>query len=57
MVPDIEAGNALYKSLGLFAKARLAGTLKGTTAPVVLPSRGDDAESKYHSLALATMNL
>ena len=57
VVPDIEAGNALYKSLGLFAKARLAGTLKGTAAPVVLPSRGDDAESKYHSLALATMNL
>lgn len=53
IVPDIEVGNALYKSLPLFAHARLAGTLCGTTAPVVLPSRGDDVEAKYNSLALA----
>lgn len=55
IVPDIEAGNILYKGLSFFAGARMAGTLKGTLAPVVLPSRGDDLEAKYHSLALATM--
>lgn len=53
IVPDIEVGNALYKSLPLFAGAQLAGTLQGTLAPVVLPSRGDDLEAKFHSLALA----
>lgn len=55
VVPDIEVGNALYKCLPLFASAKLAGTLKGTLAPVVLPSRGDTAEAKFYSLALATM--
>ena len=56
IVPDIEAGNILYKSLPLFASARMAGTLQGTLAPVVLPSRGDDEDAKFHSLALATMS-
>ena len=45
----------LYKSLPFFAGAKMAGTLKGTLAPVVLPSRGDSAEDKFYSLALATM--
>lgn len=56
ILPDIEAGNVLYKALPLFASARMAGTLQGTTAPVVLPSRGDDLEAKFHSLALATIS-
>ena len=55
VVPDIEVGNVLYKSLPFFAGAKMAGTLKGTLAPVVLPSRGDSAEDKFYSLALATM--
>ena len=55
IVPDIEVGNVLYKSLPLFAGAQLAGTLQGTLAPVVLPSRGDDTDAKFHSLALAAM--
>ena len=55
IMPDIESANTLYKALPLFAKARVAGTLQGTSAPVVLPSRGDDAEAKYHSIALAMM--
>lgn len=56
ILPDIEAGNVLYKVLPLFASARMAGTLQGTIAPVVLPSRGDDLEAKYNSLALATIS-
>ena len=56
VLPDIEAANVLYKGLPLFAQAQVAGTLQGTLAPVVLPSRGDDADAKYHSLALATMS-
>lgn len=57
ILPDIEAGNVLYKALPLFAGAKVAGALQGTLAPVVLPSRGDDADAKYHSLALAALNI
>ena len=56
VLPDLETGNLLYKALPLFAAARVAGMLQGTLAPVVLPSRGDSADAKYDSLALATIN-
>ena len=56
VLPDIETGNLLYKALPLFAAAKVAGVLCGTLKPVVLPSRGDDAEAKYHSLLLAVFN-
>lgn len=55
VLPDLEAGNVLYKALSLFARARVAGMLCGASAPVVLPSRGDDAEAKFLSLALAAL--
>ena len=53
--PDIEAGNAFYKTLSLFCGAELACTLQGPDAPVVLPSRADHAGTKYYSLALACL--
>lgn len=56
ILPDVEAGNVLYKCLTTFCNAHVAGTLCGTTAPVVLPSRGDDEEAKFHSLALAVIS-
>ncbi|MDE7125901.1 MAG: phosphate butyryltransferase [Muribaculaceae bacterium] len=55
LFPDIESGNVFYKTLSLWAKARMAGMLRGTSAPVVLPSRSDSAESKYFSLAAACL--
>lgn len=51
--PDIEAGNAFYKTLTFFARSAAAGVLCGAVCPVVLPSRGDSADDKFHSLALA----
>ena len=54
--PDIEAGNLFYKTITLFCQARTAGVLQGTDVPVVLPSRGDSAESKYLSLCLACLS-
>lgn len=54
--PDIEAGNAFYKTITLFAGAETAGVLQGTVCPVVLPSRGDSADSKFYSLALAALS-
>lgn len=53
--PDIEAANAFYKAITLFAGAETAGILQGTSSPVVLPSRGDSAASKFYSLALAAL--
>lgn len=53
--PDIEAGNLFYKTITLFCQARTAGVLQGPYVPVVLPSRGDSAESKYLSLCLACL--
>jgi len=53
MVPAIEVGNALYKSFVFFARAEAAAIVCGASAPIVLPSRADSAESKLYSLALA----
>lgn len=53
MVPSIEVGNALYKSLIYFAKAKVGAVIAGAKAPIVLTSRADTAESKLYSLALA----
>jgi phosphate butyryltransferase len=53
LVPNIEVGNALYKSLVYFAKAKVGAVIAGAKAPIVLTSRADTAESKLYSLALA----
>ena len=53
LVPTIEVGNALYKSLVYFANAKVGGVIAGAKAPIVLTSRSDTAESKLYSLALA----
>ncbi|MDO4565162.1 MAG: phosphate acyltransferase [Clostridia bacterium] len=53
LMPNIEAGNVLYKSLAYIAKARNAGVLIGAGAPVVLTSRSDHEDTKINSIALA----
>jgi phosphate butyryltransferase len=53
LVPTIEAGNVLYKSLIFFAKANVGAVIAGAKAPIVLTSRSDSSESKLYSLALA----
>lgn len=53
IMPDIEVGNAFYKSMTLFAQAKTAGILWGTQCPVVVPSRGDSAEAKFNSILFA----
>ncbi len=55
LVPNIEAGNILYKSLMYFAHAKVGAVIQGAKAPVVLTSRADSAESKLYSLALALL--
>lgn len=53
LVPTIEVGNVLYKSLIYFAKAKVGAVIAGAKAPIVLTSRADSAQSKLFSLALA----
>ena len=55
LMPDIEAGNILYKSMVYFAKAKNAGLIVGAKAPVILTSRADSDESKLYSIALGCM--
>jgi phosphate butyryltransferase len=55
LVPDIEAGNMLYKSMVYFAGARIGGIVAGAKAPIILTSRADSHESKLFSIALAVV--
>jgi phosphate butyryltransferase len=55
VVPNIEAGNILYKALVYFANAPLAGIVIGAAAPVVLTSRADSPQNKLNSIALAVV--
>jgi phosphate butyryltransferase len=53
LLPDIEAGNVLYKSFIFFANAKTAANVVGASAPIVLTSRSDSEESKLDSIVLA----
>ncbi|MGL5122989.1 MAG: bifunctional enoyl-CoA hydratase/phosphate acetyltransferase [Fusobacteriaceae bacterium] len=53
MVPEIESGNILYKSIVYFSKSHSAGIVLGTSAPIVLTSRADSNETKVNSILLA----
>lgn len=55
IVPNVEAGNVLYKSFVYFAHAKSAGILAGAKAPVVLTSRSDSAETKINSISLSIL--
>lgn len=53
LVPDIEAGNVLYKSFVFFANAKVASVVVGASAPIVLTSRADSEDTKLNSIMLA----
>jgi len=55
LIPDIEVGNVLYKSLVWFARAKVASIVLGASAPIVLTSRSDSEESKFNSILLAAL--
>jgi len=55
LMPNIEAGNVMYKTLTYAANAKNGGILVGTSAPVILTSRADSHEAKMYSIALAAL--
>ncbi|MCP4546969.1 MAG: butyrate kinase [bacterium] len=52
IMPGIDAGNTMYKSLSVSGGLHVAGAFVGCGVPVVLTSRADTALSKLASLAL-----
>jgi phosphate acetyltransferase len=55
LVPNLEAGNMLYKQLVYFGGAECAGLVLGTRVPVILTSRSDSVLSRVASCALAVL--
>lgn len=53
LMPNIEAGNVLYKALSFLCESSGAGLVVGAKAPVVLTSRSDHDQTKLNSIILA----
>lgn len=54
LVPNIEMGNGIGKSITYFAEGKSAGIVMGAKVPIVLVSRADDHETKLYSIALGS---
>lgn len=55
VVPEIETGNAVYKTIRYIAGRELASIVVGAEGPVVVTSRADSAETKLYSIALGSL--
>ena len=55
IVPNIEAGNMIYKNLAFMADAQTAGLVVGARVPIVLTSRADTAAARRFSAAAAVL--
>ena len=55
LMPDLNAGNMLYKSFVYVGGAECAGLVLGVQVPVILTSRADSQLSRLASVALAVL--
>jgi len=55
LVPDLEAGNMLAKSLSFLAGADAAGIVLGARVPIILTSRADSVTTRLASCAVAAL--
>lgn len=55
IVPDLEAGNMLAKSLTFLAGATAAGIVLGARVPIILTSRADSLTTRIASCAVAAL--
>ena len=55
VVPDLEAGNMLAKSLSFLAGADAAGIVLGARVPIILTSRADSVMTRLASCAVASL--
>ena len=57
LVPDLNAGNMLYKSFSYIGGGDCAGLVLGAKVPIALTSRADSLQSRVASVALAVLSL
>ena len=55
MVPNLESGNMLAKSLSFLAGADSAGIVLGAKVPIILTSRADSVQARLASCAVAVL--
>ncbi len=55
VVPNLEAGNFLFKQMVYFMSATAAGVVMGAKVPVVLTSRADPPEARLAAAAIAAV--
>jgi phosphotransacetylase len=55
IVPNIEAGNMVYKNLAFMADAQTADLVVGARTPVILTSRADTPAARRYSAAAAVL--
>ena len=55
VVPNLEAGNMLAKSLSFLAGAESAGIVMGARVPIILTSRADSVVTRLASCAVAVL--
>jgi phosphate butyryltransferase len=55
IVPSVEAGNTMAKSILYFAEGRMAGLVVGAKAPVIINSRADEHITRVLSMAMAVV--
>ncbi|MBS38073.1 MAG: phosphate acetyltransferase [Thiotrichales bacterium] len=55
VVPNIEAGNILFKQMVYFLSATAAGVVMGTKVPIVLTSRADPPEARLAATFIAAI--
>ena len=55
VVPDLEAGNMLAKSLSFLAGADAAGIVLGARVPIILTSRADSVATRLASCGVAAL--
>jgi len=57
IVPNIETGNVIWKSITVLNRQTAAGVVVGGRCPIVLPSRSDDVRTKLLSIQFARLIL
>lgn len=55
LMPDLCAGNVFYKAVHYLGHLPSAGVLSGANMPIILSSRSDTPETKYHSILSAVL--
>jgi phosphate acetyltransferase len=55
IMPDLNAGNMLYKSFNYIGGGDCAGLVLGAQVPIVITSRADSLQSRLTSVALAVL--